>query len=72
VGGSEVLLVLIGKRWHGERGAGTASIDEPGDLVRREVATGLAKGMLVIPLLLDGAVMPSAEASASPPVLTAA
>lgn len=59
MGGSEVLLVLIGKRWRGERDAGPARIDEPGDLVRREVASGLAKGMRVIPLLLDGATMPT-------------
>ena len=59
VGGSEVLLVLIGKRWRGERDAGPARIEEPGDLVRCEVASGLAKGMRVIPLLLDGAAMPT-------------
>ena len=60
VGESEVLLVLIGKRWLGERADGPPRIGDPGDFVALEVAAGLAKGMSVIPLLLDGATMPSA------------
>lgn len=58
VGESEVLLVLIGKRWRGERAGQPARIDEPGDFVRQEVATALAAQRRVIPLLLDGAAMP--------------
>ncbi len=60
VGDSEVLLVLIGKRWLGERDDGPPRIAEPGDFVAMEVAAGLAKGMRVIPILLDGATMPTA------------
>jgi hypothetical protein len=60
VGGSEVLLVLIGRRWLGERDGLPPRISEPGDFVRMEVAAGLAKGMRVIPLLLDGATLPAA------------
>ena len=60
MGESEVLLVLIGKRWRGEReGGAPVRIAEAGDLVRQEVAAGLAKRMRVIPLLFDGAVMPT-------------
>jgi hypothetical protein len=59
VGGSRVLLVLIGRRWLGERAGQPARIHDAGDLVRREVATALASGMQVIPLLLDGAAMPN-------------
>jgi len=59
VGESEVLLVLIGKRWLGEREGQPSRIGDPGDFVRLEVTAGLAKGMRVIPLLLDGAAMPS-------------
>lgn len=59
VGESEVLLVLIGKRWLGERDGGPPRIGDPGDFVALEVAAGLGKGMSVIPLLLDGATMPS-------------
>ena len=58
VGGSRVLLVLIGRRWLGERAGQPARIHDAGDLVHREVATALASGMQVIPLLLDGAAMP--------------
>ena len=60
VGGSRVLLVLIGRRWLGERSSQSARIHDPGDLVQREVAAALAAGMQVIPLLLDGAAMPGA------------
>ncbi|MEO8080452.1 MAG: toll/interleukin-1 receptor domain-containing protein [Caldimonas sp.] len=59
VGASSVLLVLIGRRWLGEREGTLARINEPGDFVRQEVAAGLARGMRVIPLLLDGATMPT-------------
>ena len=59
VGQSLVLLVLIGKRWRGERDGALARINEPGDLVRQEVAAALARGMRVIPLLLDDAAMPT-------------
>ncbi|HJV68088.1 toll/interleukin-1 receptor domain-containing protein [Ideonella sp.] len=55
-----VLLVLIGRRWRGEREGAPARLDEPVDFVRREVAAALHRGLRVIPLLLDGAPMPSA------------
>lgn len=58
VGESRVLLVLIGQRWLGERDGAARRIDAPGDFVAREVATALANGMRVIPLLIDGATMP--------------
>jgi hypothetical protein len=61
VGSSQVLLVLIGKRWRGEREGQAARLDEPGDLVRAEVAAALAHGMRIIPVLLDGAAMPAPE-----------
>lgn len=58
VGEATVLLVLIGSRWRGERSGQPARIAEPTDLVRREVATALAKGVRVVPVLLDAAAMP--------------
>ena len=59
VGGSAVLLALIGKRWQGEREGAPPRIFEGGDLVRQEVAAGLAtNGLRVIPVLLDGVAMP--------------
>jgi hypothetical protein len=59
IGASQVLLVLIGRRWLGEQAGGSPRIGEAGDFVRREVAAGLAQGARVIPVLLDGAPMPS-------------
>lgn len=56
--GSEVLLVLIGPRWPGERDGGPPRLHDPGDFVHQEVLAGLARGMRVIPLLFDGAAMP--------------
>jgi len=58
VGDSAVLLALIGKRWRGERDGAAPRIFEAGDFVRQEVAAGLAKGLRVIPVLLDGVAMP--------------
>ena len=58
VGDSAVLLALIGKRWRGERDGAGPRIFEGGDFVRQEVAAGLAKGLRVIPVLLDGVPMP--------------
>jgi hypothetical protein len=59
VGESKVLVVMIGKRWLGERDGQPPRIGEAGDFVRREVAAALAKGMRVIPVLLDRAAMPT-------------
>jgi hypothetical protein len=60
VGASDTLLVLMGKRWAGPRDAGPLRITEPEDFVHQEVAAGLARGLRVVPLLLDGAAMPAA------------
>ena len=64
--GADIVLVLIGKRWRGERDGRAARIDEPDDRVRHEVATALAGGARVIPVLLDGAPMPDAQSLPSP------
>ena len=58
VGDSAVLLALIGKRWRSERDGAGPRIFEASDFVRQEVAAGLAKGLRVIPVLLDGVPMP--------------
>ncbi len=60
VGSASVLLVLIGRRWRGEREGGGARLNDPGDFVRLEIAAGLRRGLRVIPVLLDGAMMPAA------------
>ena len=60
VGASAALLVLMGRRWRGERESGPPRIDDAGDFPRREVSAGLASGIPVIPVLLDGALLPDA------------
>ena len=60
VGESKVLLVLIGTRWLGERPGQAPRITEVDDFVRLEVGAALAEGMRVVPLLIDGAVLPTA------------
>jgi hypothetical protein len=59
--GAAVLLVLIGQRWQGEREGHPSRLFDAGDFVRREVAVALRRGVRVIPLLLDGARMPTAD-----------
>lgn len=64
VGRAKVLVVMMGPRWRGEREGRLPRLFDADDFVRLEVAAGLAhgaKGMTVIPLLLDGTPMPAPE-----------
>jgi hypothetical protein len=61
LGSAQLLLVLIGRRWLGEREGVAPRLFDADDFVRREVATGLARGAVVLPVLLDGAAMPKAQ-----------
>jgi len=61
LGSAKLLLVLIGRRWLGEREGAAPRLFDADDFVRREVATGLARGAVVLPVLLDGAAMPKAQ-----------
>ena len=56
--GTEVTVVLIGKKWLAELNS-RLSRPEP-DFVRIEIATALKLGKRVIPVLLQGAELPSA------------
>ncbi len=57
----DVFLALIGKRWVDARDAeGNRRLDAPVDYVRKEVASGLGRDVLAIPVLLDGTKMPGA------------
>jgi TIR domain len=59
VAASDVLLVVIGLSWISSRdGDGRRRLDDPEDLVRVEIETGLRKNIRVIPVLIDGATMP--------------
>jgi len=59
---SEVLLILVGPRWLTTAdGQGRRRLEDPNDLVRLEIETGLKRGMRVIPVLLPGATIPDAK-----------
>lgn len=54
-----VILVLIGKDWLTLANAGgVRRLDDARDFVRIEIATGLRRGIPVIPILVEGARMP--------------
>lgn len=54
---SDAVLVFIGKAWLAPDG-GRARLQEPDDYVRAEVRAALARPILVLPVLVDGAQMP--------------
>jgi hypothetical protein len=56
----QVAFVLIGPHWLSAANPdGSRRLDDPDDFVRREVETALSHGLLVCPLLLEGASMPA-------------
>jgi hypothetical protein len=58
----EILIVLIGKDWLAPDSAGRRRLDDPNDFVRVETATALARGIRVVPALVEGAEMPRGDA----------
>jgi hypothetical protein len=59
---SDAVLVVIGPHWLGDlHHDGNRRIDRPDDFVRREVSSALAAGIRVVPVLVDGAPLPSSE-----------
>lgn len=67
---SRLVLVLMGPGWAGPLAGGHQRLDDPRDVVRREVELalqGLAQGRHVLPVLVGGAAMPAAESL--PPAL---
>jgi hypothetical protein len=62
LGSSDACIVVIGPRWLSIADAnGKRRLDDPRDTVRKEVATALANGMRVFPVLVGGAKMPAEE-----------
>jgi hypothetical protein len=55
------LVVLIGPQWLAAEDAGWRRLDNPKDWVRREIAAGLKRDILVLPVLIGGAKMPTAD-----------
>ena len=59
----DVLLALIGTTWLDsiDPTSGERRLANPNDLVRLEIASALARGISVVPVLLDGASVPSSD-----------
>jgi predicted ATPase len=61
IGVADAVLVVIGPRWLDLTGPdGVRRLDAGADVVRREIEVALASQATVIPVLVDGASMPSA------------
>jgi TIR domain len=57
-----VILAVIGRTWVSAiDAAGRRRLDDPTDYVRREIETALAEGINLIPVLVEGATMPTAD-----------
>ncbi len=62
VGTSVVMLVMVGPDWLGTCDAnGKRRLDDEKDFVRLEIESALLAGVPVIPVLVEGAVMPEAQ-----------
>ena len=62
VASCDVMLVVIGTRWIGIKDERSRRrLDLPDDFVRREIEAALERDIRVIPILVDGATMPSSE-----------
>ena len=66
IGRCEILLAMIGKRWLEQQAGVGPRINDPKDFVRIEIAAALSRNIRVIPVLLDGAIMPTEEALPEP------
>jgi uncharacterized membrane protein YeaQ/YmgE (transglycosylase-associated protein family) len=67
VGSCDVLLALIGHEWLQSTDArGHRRIDDPQDFVRLEIATALDRNIRVIPVVVEGARMPTADELPAP------
>ena len=56
---SAAVVAVIGQEWEGRRPDGTRRIDDATDLVRVEIAMALARGIPVVPVVVDGRTMPT-------------
>ncbi len=60
VGSCDVVLALIGKKWATIKSGRDRRLDDPNDFVRLEIEAALERDVLLIPILVDGALMPRA------------
>lgn len=62
VGSCDALIAVIGKQWLTCARPEGRRLDDPGDFVLAEIRSALERGTPVIPVLVEGAAMPSVEA----------
>ena len=60
VSSSKAVIAVIGPGWASSR-EGQATLGDEGDFVTEEIATALEAGIPIVPVLVDGARMPSAN-----------
>ncbi|WP_420453921.1 toll/interleukin-1 receptor domain-containing protein [Rubrivirga sp.] len=56
---ADVLLAVIGRHWLSSENA--ARLADPGDVLRQELEIALGRGILLVPVLVDGARMPGRD-----------
>ncbi len=61
VSSCDVMIAVIGRRWISSHEGSKRRIDNPDDFVRIEIAAALKRNIRVIPVLVDGAMMPQAR-----------
>jgi len=61
ISSAKLLLAIIGPRWIGTSHEKRNRLEQPGDLVRAEITTGMSLGIRVVPVLVGGATMPGPE-----------
>jgi TRAP-type mannitol/chloroaromatic compound transport system substrate-binding protein len=61
IGQCDLLVAVIGPRWLGPRDTGRPRIHDTTDPVRLEIEGALEKAIPIVPVLVDGAQMPSDE-----------
>ncbi len=73
ISASSVVLIMIGRHWLDAIGPdGRSRLFDPGDYLCLEIATAFEHKIPVIPILVEGAAMPSASALPAPIVALAA
>ena len=61
VGKCDILLAIIGRRWLDQQESTSSRLHDPNDFVRLEIAAALSRNVRVVPVLLDGASMPTEQ-----------
>jgi hypothetical protein len=67
VGACSVLLTVIGPQWLAAEGDAGRRLDDPQDWVRLEIEAAIKRGVRIIPVLVDGAKMPSVNGQVTVP-----